>query len=339
MAAEAETAAPGPRGGDRPGRRVPERAGTTEIAGILSKMQFKDYYETLGIGRDASQEDVKRAYRRLARKYHPDVSKEADAEARFKEVGEAYEVLKDPEKRAAYDRFGKDWKHGQEFRPPPGWERQFNFRSDGFSGASGFSDFFEALFGHGGFDGRDGVDARRPMRARGGDRSARIEIPLEDAYRGATRHITLGGRMLNVRIPRGVAEGQRIRLGGQGAAGAGGAPAGDLYLTVTHATHPLFRAEGRDVYLKLPVAPWEAALGATVAVPTLGGRVDLKIPRGSRSGQTLRLKGRGLPGSPDGDQYVALEIVAPPADTPEAESLYRQMAESMRFDPRAGFPA
>ena len=243
-------------------------------------MQFKDYYETLGIGRDASQEDVKRAYRRLARKYHPDVSKEADAETRFKEVGEAYEALKDPEKRAAYDRFGKDWKHGQEFRPPPGWERQFDFRSDGFSGASGFSDFFEALFGQGiGPGGFHGARGPGQARARGGDQNAKIEIPLEDAYRGATRTITLhNGRTLSVKIPRGITGGQRIRLSGQGASGMGGGSVGDLYLTVTHAAHPLFRTEGRDVHLTLPVALWEAALGATVAVPTLGGRVDLKIP-------------------------------------------------------------
>ncbi|MDE0457227.1 MAG: DnaJ domain-containing protein [Chromatiales bacterium] len=296
-------------------------------------MRFRDYYETLGVARGASQDDIKRAYRRLARKYHPDVSKESDAEARFKEVGEAYEVLKDPEKRAAYDRFGKDWKHGQEFRPPPGWERRFDFGGGGFSGDSGFSDFFESLFGRGGFAG-----ARGPMRARGGDQSATIEIPLEDAYRGATRNITVGGRTLSVRIPKGVTEGQRIRLGGQGGAGAGGGLAGDLYLTVAHAAHPLFRAEGRDVYLKLPVAPWEAALGATVAVPTLGGKVDLKIPPGSRAGRSLRLKGRGLPGRPNGDQYVTLEVVAPPADSPEAESLYRKMAETMPFDPRPDFP-
>ena len=303
-------------------------------------MQFKDYYETLGVTRVASPDDVKRAYRRLARKYHPDVSKEADAESRFKEIGEAYEVLKDPEKRAAYDRFGKDWKHGQEFRPPPGWERQFNFGGGGFSGTSGFSEFFEALFGQG--VGPGGFhDARGPGRARakGGDQNATIEIPLEDAYRGATRNVTVRGRTLSVKIPGGVTQGQRIRLGGLGGAGPGGGPAGDLYLTVTHAAHPLFRAEGRDVHLKLPIAPWEAALGATVAVPTLGGKVDLKIPRGTRAGRTLRLKGRGLPGRPNGDQYVALEIVAPPADTPEAESLYRKMAASMSFDPRAGFPA
>ena len=310
-----------------------ERTGGDAHRSHEKGMQFRDYYETLGVARGASQDDVKGAYRRLARKYHPDVSKEADAEARFKEVGEAYEVLKDPEKRAAYDRFGKDWKHGQEFRPPPGWERQFNFGGGGFSGASGFSDFFESLFGQGGFAG-----ARGPMHARGGDQSARIEIPLEDAFRGATRNLTLRGRTLSVRIPRGVAEGQRIRLSGQGGSGARGAPDGDLYLTVTHKAHPLFRTEGRDVHLKLPVAPWEAALGATVAVPTLGGKVDLRVPRGSRTGQTLRLKGRGLPGPPDGDQYVALEIVAPPADTPEAESLYREMAKSMRFNPRPDFP-
>ena len=314
-------------------------------------MRFKDYYETLGVARGAAQEDIKRAYRRLARKYHPDVSKAADAESRFKEIGEAYEVLKNPEKRAAYDRFGQDWKHGQEFHPPPGWERQFHFGGDGFSDTSGFSDFFEALFGRGGFQGAGGdfqdargsmgatAGARGPAQTRHLDQSARIEIPLEDAYRGATRNVVLRGRTLSVKIPRGVTEGQRIRLGGQGGAGAGGAPAGDLYLTVTHAAHPLFRAEGRDVHLRLPVAPWEAALGATVAVPTLGGKVDLKIPRGSRAGRTLRLKGRGLPGRPAGDQYVVLEIVTPPADTPEAESLYRMMAESMDFDPRAGFPA
>ena len=296
-------------------------------------MRFRDYYETLGVARGASQDDIKRAYRRLARKFHPDVSKEADAETRFKEVGEAYEVLKDPEKRTAYDRFGKDWKHGQEFRPPPGWERQFNFRDGGFPGGSGFSDFFETLFGQDGVRG-----ARGPMRARGGDQSIRIEIPLDDAYRGATRKVSIGGRTLSVRIPKGVIEGQRIRLGGQGGRAAGGGPAGDLYLTVAHKAHPLFSTDGRDVHLKLPVAPWEAALGATIAVPTLGGKVDLKIPRGSRAGRTLRLKGRGLPGRPNGDQYVALEIVAPPADSPEAESLYRQMAEAMRFNPRPDFP-
>ena len=305
-----------------------DRAGAN--GGPRDGMQFKDYYETLGVARDASQDDVKRAYRRLARKYHPDVSKEANAESRFKEVGEAYEVLKDSEKRAAYDRFGKDWKHGQEFRPPPGWERQFNSGGGGFSDTSGFSDFFETLFGHGGARG-----ARGPMRARGGDQSTRLEIPIEDAYRGATRNITLRGRTLSVRIPRGIAEGQRIRLSGQGGVGAAGGPAGDLYLTIAYAAHPLFRAEGRDVHLKLPVAPWEVALGATVAVPTLGGKVDLKVPRGSRAGRTLRLKGRGLPGQPNGDQYVALEIVVPPADTPEAEALYRKMAEAMDFDPRA----
>ena len=200
-------------------------------------MRFKDYYETLGIERDASQDDVKRAYRRLARKYHPDGSREADAETRFKEIGEAYEVLKDPREAGGYDRFGKDWKHGQEFRPPPGWEQRFDFGGDGFSGASGFSDFFEALFGQGGFQGVGGgfQDARGPMgatagargrgraRAGSGDRNAKIEIPLEDAYHGATRTITLhDGRTLSVRIPSGITEGQRIRLSGQGASGSAG---------------------------------------------------------------------------------------------------------------------
>lgn len=297
-------------------------------------MQFRDYYETLGVARDASPDDIKKAYRRLARKYHPDVSKEANAEAQFKEIGEAYEVLKDSEKRAAFDRFGKDWKHGQEFRPPPGWEQQFDFGGGGFQGGSGFSDFFETMFGRSGMHGAS-HGSRGRMHSRGGDQTARIEISLADAYHGGTRSITVRDRTLSVKIPQGIAAGQRIRLAGQGGSGVGGGPAGDLYLEIAHAKHPLFRAQGRDIHLKLPIAPWEAALGATVAVPTLGGKVDLKVPRGSSAGQTLRLKGRGLPGSPAGDQYVSLEIVTPPADSPEAESLYRQMAESMQFDPRA----
>lgn len=315
-------------------------------------MEYKDYYKILGVARNATQDEIKRAYRKLARKYHPDVSKEADAEAKFKEVGEAYEVLKDPEKRAAYDQLGADWKAGQEFRPPPGWDAGFEFSGGGFTGgdASAFSDFFETLFGrgyggmHGGHaGGRSGFRAQ----ARGEDHHAKVMIDLEDAYSGATRSITLRvpevdaqgrvhtrERTLNVRIPKGIKEGQHIRLAGQGAPGMGGAPAGDLYLEVTFRPHPLYRVEGRDVYLDLPIAPWEAALGATVKVPTPAGVVDMKIPPGSASGRKLRLKGRGIPAAPPGDFYVVLQVVVPPADTERAKSLYREMERELAFNPR-----
>jgi curved DNA-binding protein len=309
-------------------------------------VEYKDYYKILGVARDATQDDIKLAYRRLARKYHPDVSKEPDAEARFKEVNEAHEALKDPEKRAAYDALGDHWRAGQEFRPPPGgdtYHREFHFRPET---AAEFSDFFSSLFG-GGF-GREREDL---FRHRGQDQTVRIEIPLEDAFHGVTRQIRLqtpeilpDGRInthtrtLKVRIPAGVTQGQQIRLAGQGAAGPGGGEAGDLYLEIDLAPHPLYRHEGKDLYLRLPVAPWEAALGATVRVPTLGGRVNLTIPPGSQSGRKLRLKGRGLPGHPAGDEYVVLEVVVPPADTETAREAYRRMAETFSFDPRANLP-
>jgi curved DNA-binding protein len=310
-------------------------------------VEFKDYYHILGLTRDATQADIKRAYRKLARKYHPDVSKEPDAEERFKEVGEAYEVLKDPEKRAAYDRVGKQWKAGQEFHPPPDWDRDFAFSGGGYTDADlgHFSDFFRSLFGYG-----RGHDFRKQaaFRVRGSDQHARIVVDLEDAYHGAARTITLTTpeqddrgnivsrtRTLNVKIPQGIMEGQRIRLTGQGAPGFGGGPPGDLYLEVELQRHPLFRADQRDIYLDLPVTPWEAALGGAVIVPTLGGKVELKIPAGSQSGTKLRLKGKGLPGNPPGDQYVVLRMVTPPADTPEAKALYQTMAETMPLNPRA----
>ena len=306
-------------------------------------MQFKDYYKTLGLARDASQDEIKRAYRRLARKYHPDVSKASDAEERFKEVAEAYEVLKDPEKRAAYDRFGSDWRAGQEFRPPPDWNAGFEFRNAGAGvDPGGFSEFFESLFGQGGLGGAGFAGMGGGFRARQQDHHARILIDLEDAYRGASRAITLErpelddqGRLvqkphtLNVKIPRGVTAGQRIRLSGQGMDG------GDLYLEVDFRPHPRYTVEGRDVTLTLPTTPWEAALGNTVTVPTLGGPVDLKIPVGSQSGRKLRLRGRGLPGTPPGDQYVVLQIVTPPATTDEGRRLYEQMARVMPMNPRA----
>ncbi|MDH3672746.1 MAG: DnaJ domain-containing protein [Gammaproteobacteria bacterium] len=310
-------------------------------------MEFKDYYEVMGVSRDATQDKIKRSYRKLARKYHPDVSKETDAEERFKEVQEAYEVLKDPEKRAAYDNLGRQWHSGEEFRPPPGWDAGFEFGGGGFTAGDTreFSDFFEALFG-----GRHWHRADRTgsFQLRGEDRHARILIDLEDAYHGAARaitlrvpeatpdgHVRMRERNLNVRIPPGVRPGQQIRLTGQGAPGMGDGKPGDLYLEIEFKSHRLFYAEGRDVYLELPVTPWEAALGATVSVPTLGTKVDMKIPKGSQAGGRLRLKGRGLPGQPPGDQYVVLRIMTPPATTAGAEAVYRKMAKELPFNPRA----
>lgn len=321
-------------------------------------MQYKDYYQILGVERGASQDEIKRSYRKLARKYHPDVSKEADAEERFKELGEAYEVLKDPEKRAAYDRLGQDWRAGQDFRPPPGWDTGFEFSGGGFTGADAgqFSDFFESLFGAGSPFGGAGFGHARGRRApgagfrgvRGEDHRARVKVRLEDAYRGCERRINLeapevdaGGhvvsrvRTLNVKIPKGMTAGSQIRLARQGSPGMAGGEPGDLYLAIEFEPHPLYEVEGRDVYLHLPITPWEAALGARVGVPTLGGRVDLSIPAGSRSGRKLRLRGRGLPGNPAGDQYVILEIVTPPADSDDRRRFYEEMSRKMPFDPRA----
>lgn len=310
-------------------------------------MEFKDYYQIMGVARDATQDDIKRAYRKLARKYHPDVSKEANAEARFKEVGEAYEVLKDPEKRAAYDKLGANWKAGQEFRPPPGWNRGFESSGGGpAGGGADFSDFFETLFGRG-FEG--GPRGRGSFSIRGENRHARVLIDLDDAYNGATRAITLRipevddqGRLatrehaLNVKIPRGILPGQQIRLAGQGAPGVGDGKAGDLYLEIEFRPHPLYRVEGRDVHLDLPVAPWEAALGAAVKAPTPGGTVELKVPPDSTAGRKLRLKGRGIPANPPGDFYVVLQIALPPADSEAAKALYRGMGEQFpSFNPRA----
>ncbi len=321
-------------------------------------MQYKDYYKIMGVGRDASADDIKRAYRKLARKYHPDVSKEAGAEERFKEVNEAYEVLKDSDKRAAYDRLGSGWRPGEEFTPPPNWGGAggFDFGAGGYGGGFGrddatrFSDFFETLFGGGFGRAGGGATAGRGggFRMRGQDEHAKILISLEDAYNGATRTLQLavpevdprGGvttvtRTLQVRIPAGVTEGQQIRLAGQGAPGIGGGPAGDLYLEVELQPHPLFHVEGKDLHLNLPLTPWEAALGATLPVPTLGGKVEVKIPPGSQSGQKLRLRGRGLPGVTPGDQYVILQIVVPRAATEQARSLYERMASEMPFNPRS----
>lgn len=316
-------------------------------------MEYRDYYKILGVARTATAEDIKKSYRRLARKYHPDVSKEKDAEERFKEVQEAYEVLKDPEKRAAYDQLGSGWKSGQQFRPPPDWASGFEFsggsRSAGAGGAhvfeeGGFSDFFSSLFGGGSAFGAAG---RRQQGGR--DHHARIDIDLEEAFGGGTRTLELKrpqvkadgtlelrSHTVRVSIPAGVSDGQLIRLAGQGEAAPGEGRAGDLYLEVHVRPHRLFQLDGRDVILTLPVAPWEAALGATVTVPTLGGPVEMQVPPGAQSGQKLRLRGRGLPGQPAGDAYVQLKVVLPPATAPEARALYETMrAKLAGFDPRA----
>jgi curved DNA-binding protein len=326
-------------------------------------VKYQDYYAALGVPRSATQDEIKAAYRKLARKFHPDVSKEKDAEARFKEINEANEVLKDPEKRAAYDQLGSNWKAGQEFRgPPPGWESGFEFRGaggpqSGFGGftASGMpegvdaSDFFEALFGRraggGGFPGgAQGGRARRPAAPRHGeDHHARVQIDLEDSYRGAQRTLTLrmpedgGGlqeRKLDVQIPKGVRAGQKLRLAGQGGGAESGGKAGDLFLEVEFKPHPRFKVEGSDVTVELPLAPWEAALGATVEVPTPEGPVQLTVPKGATAGKKLRLKGRGLPSAKPGDLYAVVSIALPPADTDTAKDAYAQMAKAFDFNPR-----
>ncbi len=329
-------------------------------------MEYRDYYQILGVQRAATADEIKTAYRRLARKYHPDVSKEPNAEARFKEMQEAYEVLKDPEKRAAYDQLGSEWKSGQQFRPPPDWGSGFEFdgapggargarhrrasgRARGGSGAAqeevfeqeGFSDFFSSLFGGG---SPFGAAARHGGR----DHHARIDLELEQAFRGAASTLelkrpemkpdgTLEVRTHTVRvtIPPGVTDGQLIRLAGQGEPAAEGGRSGDLYLEAHILPHRLYQLDGRDVTLTLPVAPWEAALGAGVTVPTLGGPVEMQIPAGAQSGQKLRLRGRGLPGQPPGDEYVQLKVVLPPANSAEAKALYAEMRSKLDFNPRA----
>lgn len=311
-------------------------------------MKYKDYYEIMGISRDASQDEIKRAYRKLARKYHPDVSKEADAEAKFKELGEAYEVLKDPEKRAAYNQLGANWKSGQEFKAPPNWDEGFEFKGGGFTSgdAGAFSDFFEQLFGRTGFQTAS-TEKHYGEHLHGQDSHAKIHIDLEDSYRGTTRNISLNTpemnaqgqvqlkhRSLNIKIPKGIKPGQHIKLAGQGNPGFGAGHAGDLFLEIAFNKHPLYRVSEADVYLDLPVTPWEAALGAKVKVPTPEGAVDLKIPPNSRQGSKLRLAGRGLPAKVPGDFYVVLQLVLPPANSEAAKELYQKMQQALDFNPR-----
>ena len=310
-------------------------------------MEFKEYYKTLGVEKTASEAEIKKAYRTLARKYHPDVSKEADASARMAEVNEAYAVLSDPEKRAAFDKLAQRRAAGQDFQPPPGWDAGFDFSDAGSPvGDNGdFSEFFNTLFGRAA-RARRGGGGQAQMR--GGDHHAKISIALADAYHGTTRPLALrearldesgnvvtAERVLDVRIPKGVKEGQSIRLRGQGSPGLNGGPAGDLYLEVEFEPDPRYRVEGRDVTQKELVAPWEAALGARIEVPTPSGRVEVNVPAGSNNGRKLRLKGRGIPGNPPGDLYLELELALPPANTEKARELYQTMArEFSSFKPR-----
>jgi len=310
-------------------------------------LQFRDYYQTLGVARDATADEIKKAFRKLARKYHPDLSKEPQAEARMKEVNEAYAVLSDPEKRAAYDALGRDFRPGQEFRPPPDWDAHFEFSGPGFGAESAdFSDFFAELFGRG------GGFARREAHftSRGEDHHAKIVLDIEDAWRGAQRQVslrvprcdaagrvTLDTRTLDVQIPKGVRAGQMIRLAGQGAPGFAGGPPGDLLLAVHFRPHPRFRLCGRDLLIDLPVAPWEAALGSVVPVPLPdGSTLKVRIPAGAQSGRQLVVRGRGTPGQPPGDLELTVRVVLPPADTARARELYETMARDLAFDPRAG---
>lgn len=300
-------------------------------------MEFKDYYQTLGVARDAPVEDIRKAYRQLARKYHPDVSKEPDANARMKEVNEAWAVLQDPEKRAAYDQVGRGYQPGQDFRPPPDWDAGFEFSGNGFSTdeAAGFSDFFSEIF------------RRRNFQARGQDHHAKVLLDIDDAFQGATRQIALRvpkiddhgrvqleTRTLDVKIPKGVHARQMIRLAGQGAPGHGGAPAGDLLLEVAFKPHTRYRVDGRDLHITLPLAPWEAALGAVVPVETPGARLEVRIPGGAQGGRHMRVRGKGIPANPPGDLYLDLQVVLPAAETPQARAIYENMARELAFDPR-----
>ncbi len=312
-------------------------------------MEYKDYYKALGVARNASQDHIKQAYRRLARKYHPDINKEITSEKKFKEIGEAYEVLKDPDKRSTYDNFGSNHQAGQEFKPPPDGNNSFSFQGTEHAGtdSNGFSDFFEELFSRS-YGPKSQYTKKSTFPMQGENQHAKISIRIQDAYNGSRQTVTLNkssadkfGRIttipqtLQVTIPKGIIEGQRIRLEGLGQPGIAGGSDGDLYLEILFAKDPLFHAEKRDIHLTLPVNLWEAALGSTIKVPTLGGNVELKIPPGSQGGSTLRLKGRGLStSSVAGDQYVHLKIHVPKINTAEQKHLLEEMARTMNSDPR-----
>ncbi|HLV78512.1 MAG TPA: DnaJ C-terminal domain-containing protein [Marinobacter sp.] len=320
-------------------------------------MEFRDYYAVLGVNEAATPEEIKKAYRKLARQYHPDVSKEDNAADKFKDVGEAYEVLKDPEKRAEYDQL-RQYGAGADgaFQPPPGWQSASGFGRGGYTEADArqFSDFFEEVFGggrHQGFSGADfgGGFQQHKVRLRGEDVHARLALLLEEAFHGCERQVSFTvhepddhGRLrarqktLKVKIPAGMSEGRQIRLKGQGAPGLNGGEPGDLFIEVELAPHPYFSVEGREVLLTVPITPWEAALGATITVPTVGGRVNVKVPEGSTTGRRLRLRGKGLPGKHPGDQIVVLQVTLPEQHEPQARELYQKLAELEKdFDPRS----
>ncbi len=303
-------------------------------------MEFKDYYQVLGVTKTATQDEVKKAYRKLARKYHPDVSKEPNAEARMKEVNEAYAVLFDPEKRIAYDNVGQGYAEGQDFQPPPDWDSGYEFSGADQAEAS---EFFANLFGK----MRDGNRQQGAQNIRGEDQHAKIVIDLHDAFHGAVRqlvlrapqidaqgHVYMAERKLDVQIPKGVKQGQHIRLAGQGLPGMGASKPGDLYLEIHFAPNERYQIDGRDVYEKIPVTPWELMLGGGIDVATPGGKVQVTIPAGSQSGRKLRLKGRGIPGTSAGDLYLVLEVVLPVAHTESEREIYKTMAREMAFNPR-----
>lgn len=321
-------------------------------------MDFKDYYAALGVSESAPPEEIKKSYRKLARKFHPDISKETDAEAKFKDVGEAYEVLKDPEKRAEYDQIRKYGARSDgSFEPPPGWQSASDFGGGGYTEADAghFSDFFESIFGGAGRGGAQpgGQGFRHHARRRGEDVHARLALFLEEAYNGCEKQVqfdvteadtqgrvTRRRKTLNVKIPAGMTSGKHIRLKGQGSPGIGGGSSGDLFIEVELAPHPLFAVNGRDLTMTLPITASEAALGASIKVPTLGSAVTLKVPKGATSGQKLRLKGKGLQGKHSGDQIVVLQVALPKHHSEKAEALYQQLAEEEQsFNPRSHLPS
>jgi curved DNA-binding protein len=315
-------------------------------------MKYKDYYKTLGVERSAGEDEIKKSYRKLARKYHPDVSKEKNAEEKFKEVQEAYEVLKDPEKRKAYDQMGS-YQPGQDFSPPPGWDQQF--RSGDFGGFQDMSevDLFDLLSGmRGGFRGARPGGGGRTFRMAGQDyevsahlsveevaRGTEIEIPIAVTEAGEDGQLRRTTRNVKVRIAKGATDGQRLRVPGKGGAGLGGGPDGDLYVDIQLRPHDLYRVSGHDLFLELPVAPWEAALGAEVQVPTLDGRITVKVPAGSRAGQKLRVRGKGLPkpAGGEGDLYTVLQVVTPSVLSDREKALYRELQQASTFNPRGHF--